>query len=449
VNPDAAEAAGLLVKLQLPADTQRIDRLIVLGVLGSMDADASAARLTELLVGHRHSQGLGVLPVGTPTNNSRARRSGFGRTLSASEAFDLARRGQPPGDGSDGALLCAALGISPAALKGVAHATDREQTAAGHMNALLWPAALGYWLDSLVQPGLSDAAIDDLRGHGVAWVRGRGPLPSLRIGRQPYGVLPATSLSAWQPSSEPHGVRLMADLLKRTASWWLDGIHRAPVVRAGADPGKGLLDVLAQAPVSRSVHVRSLVGANASYIPMPVLTGAEPAKRLGEEANRQRWMSLLALKSLGITGFPYIGQLVAASDPVPELRLPYTVDTRQPPPEQQSAWKALSGYLRGLKGRGTAELRAEDPHEHRSLLGLLARRSVLLERLGLGNRVQVMPVPRWLATGSQTQFVGGELVFGVIRVGRQLVPRLAYEPHHHLAIDEVLGAAQGDETYLH
>ena len=37
---------------------------------------------------------------------------------------------------------------------------------------------------------------------------------------------------------------------------------------------------------------------------------------------------------------------------------------------------------------------------------------------------------------------------GVARLGRDLVPRLLGEPQHHLAIDEVLGAAERNQTDL-
>src|SRR4029078_11511160 len=38
---------------------------------------------------------------------------------------------------------------------------------------------------------------------------------------------------------------------------------------------------------------------------------------------------------------------------------------------------------------------------------------------------------------------------GVARVGRDLVARLLGVAEHHLAVDEVLGTTEGDETYLH
>jgi hypothetical protein len=381
IDKDAAEAAGLLLRLPLPAGTAQVDRLVVLGVLGSLDAPAASTRVAELLVNHHYSRGLEVLPIGTPTNNTAADRSGFAGRDDPVASFEVERRTPAPPDGSDGSLLARALGISGDTLRGVANSGTTEQAAAGQMNALVWPAAFGYWFDSLVQPGPQDGDIADVRGHAIQMLRGRGPLPPLRVGRQPYGVLPVTSLRDWQAGSEPPGVVHAAEFLRLALPWWLDGVLHAPVVRAGANPDQGILDVLAQSPVSSTVAVRSMVGANVCYIPYAQIPGIDgPAA----EANRQRWLALLAMRSLGLNGLLYISQLVGRADPVPLLQLPYTVDPRTPRDQVAGAWQAITTYLRGLRGRTTADLKAEDPHGFTSLLTLLAKRSVMLERVRAG-----------------------------------------------------------------
>jgi hypothetical protein len=361
IDVDAADRAGLLVRLKLPAGTNSIDRLVVLGVLTTLDPAASAARLAELLVGHHHSTGLEVLRIGTPTNNTAADTSGFARRDDPSVTFAVERRTPAPPDGTDGGVLARALGIPADTLRGIANSNDSEQVAAGQVNALVWPSAMGYWFDSLVQPGLTDSVISDIRRHAVQMVRGRGPLPPLRIGRQPYAILPVTSLSGWMPLNDPPGVVQMVRILRLAYPWWLDGITRVPIVRAGADPDHGVLDALGQAPVSGTVGVRSMIGANVCYIPSAIASNASAGNATGEEANRQRWLALVGFRALGIDGFPYLGQLVAQHDPIPNLNLPYTVDTRLPGDQQTAAWQAIVTYLNRLRGRRTTDFKAEDP----------------------------------------------------------------------------------------
>ena len=65
------------------------------------------------------------------------------------------------------------------------------------MRTALWPVTWGYMLDQLAGE-LSDDAIAAARAHFLANVAAGGALPALRLGRQPYGVLPATSLRRWR-----------------------------------------------------------------------------------------------------------------------------------------------------------------------------------------------------------------------------------------------------------
>jgi hypothetical protein len=380
----AAEQAGLLLRVPLPAGTNAVDRLVVLGVLGSLDPTASAARLEALLAGHHYSSGLAVLPIGTPTNNTAADTSGYSGRDDPLATFVVERRMPAPPDGSDGALLARALGIAADTFRGIAHSNDSEQAAAGQFNALVWPTAMGYWFETLVQPGPSDAVIADIRSHALQMVRGRGPLPPLRIGAQPYGVLPVTSFANWQPSNEPPGVVQIVAFLRSAYSWWQDGVAHAPVVRAGADPDQGVLDALSQLPVSSTVGVRSMVGANVCYIPNGFSVAGSSAQPLADEANRQRWLALLGLRALGVVDYPYLGQLVAHADPIATLDLPYTVDLRLPLDQQNVAWQAVVAYLNQLPKRGVKDFAVEDPRTLGSLLALLARRSVMLERLRVG-----------------------------------------------------------------
>ncbi len=383
VDPAVAEAAGLLIRMPLPPGTNRIDRLIVLGVLNATDPATSGARLANVLAGHHYSTGLGIVPVGTASNNTAAQRTGFTRADDPVASFAVERRTPTPPPGSDGALLATALGVPPETLRGVAHSNDAEQEAAAHLNALVWPATIGYWLETLIQPGPADATIDQIRAHCVDFVRGRGPLPAIRVGSQPYGVLPVTSLRRWTPSSEPDGVIEAVRLLRGALPWWVDGIGRAPVVRAGADPDHGTLDMLAQSPVSSSVGIRSMLGANACFVPHPRFFGG---KSPAAEAKRQRWLALTAFRALGINGVPYLAQLVAQTTHTTDFRLPYTVDPQRTPADAATDWLAISAYLTGLRGQRTADLQGEDPRTLTSLLTLLARRSVMLERVRSGIR---------------------------------------------------------------
>ena len=107
--------------------------------------------------------------------------------------------------------------------------------------------------------GLTIAGRDWARAHALRHLRPGGPLPVLRVGRQPYGVLPVTSLDSWT-SSEDAGTKLrdvlvrLRDVVFRPAS--------AGVARVGRtdDPSSDLVDVLHLGAISSSYVVRALMG---------------------------------------------------------------------------------------------------------------------------------------------------------------------------------------------
>ena len=70
------------------------------------------------------------------------------------------------------------------------------------MRIALWPVTWGYMLDQLAGE-LSDDAIAAARAHFLASVAAGGALPTLRLGRQPYGVLAVTSLGQWRLLDPP------------------------------------------------------------------------------------------------------------------------------------------------------------------------------------------------------------------------------------------------------
>src|SRR5947207_14474979 len=95
------------------------------------------------------------------------------------------------------------------------------------MNAALWPATWGYFLSRMM---LGAFAFDDVldanglgsksREHFITHVRARGPLPTLRIGRQPYGVLPAISLDRWTGIENDPLDSLLVSVLRSLRPIW-------------------------------------------------------------------------------------------------------------------------------------------------------------------------------------------------------------------------------------
>ena len=92
------------------------------------------------------------------------------------------------------------------------------------MSTVLWPVTWGYWLPQAAGVALADA--DWARDHARRFVRPAGPLPTLRVGRQPYGLLPVTSLGRFTGDER-------TNRLRRAVAGLVDGAWR-PALGAGA-----------------------------------------------------------------------------------------------------------------------------------------------------------------------------------------------------------------------
>ena len=206
---DAAVEAGMAIRIPLDAlpdlPGQGYDRLVVVGVAAGDDHHTA---LAELLEAHRATQGLGILPPGTPTNTT-ATATGIGPDSDDLDAYFDAELDPPRGvplrflrEPADlfqlGAADATAIALGLAgwtALDRTRHAADPSAELARAANQVLWPAALGGWFAGPLSWADGTPLLDTTdtlltRDWVTDFVRPEGPLPTLRVGRHPYGILP-------------------------------------------------------------------------------------------------------------------------------------------------------------------------------------------------------------------------------------------------------------------
>ena len=264
---DEAIAKGLGARIDIgPADAAAgFDELLVLGLRYSSDASNGAAEIERLFTNHLFSSnGLGILPQGTPTNNTEGLGSGYHSQDDADRAFDNVFKHEDAfietSDDfakADGQHLAEGLGISLSFVKQVPQAAAVDQAEARAMNAALWPATWGYFLEEMMASAVSAADIVATREFFTRFVSGRGPLPAIRIARQPYGVLPATAFSrlAIGDGAGSYTNRLQA-LLSRVDVQWDALKQNVSTVSQPGDPHQRLLDILGLHPGSIEFYQR-------------------------------------------------------------------------------------------------------------------------------------------------------------------------------------------------
>ena len=107
------------------------------------------------------------------------------------------------------------------------------------------------------------AARDHFKDH----VRARGHFPALRIGRQPYGVLPVCWSAGWKPLEGRALDAPLASMLARLRTTWENSVPNVPRLPGAADPEAALVGLLGMSPSSTSYVARNMIGPeyNLSY----------------------------------------------------------------------------------------------------------------------------------------------------------------------------------------
>lgn len=277
VDFEQAVKVGMGFKIPLSADQwlHGADRVTVVGVrLGDDPDEGGRKHLEELLAHHRDGRsGLELIPQGTPTNNTEEDGSGWTKAEEADDAFDRLRDAgdlggdpaPPPAERLDGRWLADGLGIDPAMLNAVPGAGGSDQAEARLMNRALWPATLGYFLDTMMEPLVGEETVDQARWFFTSHVSGRGPLPPLRVGQQPYGIVPAIAFDRTKKrpvdgdgKSEREQFLLQLHRLLHVADddWAQMSQDVVSLGTPGADVEAALLEVLGLHPASAEFHYR-------------------------------------------------------------------------------------------------------------------------------------------------------------------------------------------------
>jgi hypothetical protein len=273
---EAALGVGMGLRIQLSAAeaVNGFEKITVVGLRLSADAATTQADLEQLLEDHYHSRhGMSFVPQGSATNNTEDEGSAYTWTDDQDFAFDIvfgkAESNVPAAQASakrDGEWFADYLGLNEARIARFPHSNGRDQAEAQAMNRALWPATLGYFMEELTGDLFTDDDREFVREYFIDRVSGRGPIPAVRIGKQPYGVLPITTFKSLQFSgsikptnnllSIPQQRKRLYDFLIKLNTWWETmGKDVAHVGKSG-DPHQVLLDVLGLHHGSVEYHQR-------------------------------------------------------------------------------------------------------------------------------------------------------------------------------------------------
>lgn len=265
---------GFRISLTAAQASAGFDKIVVLGVSLSVDQVESQKRLEELMDNHHYSpKGFSLLLQGTPTNNTEQDGSGYTQNDLPNSTSYFVETGNPSFDANadcDGRNLADALGIDYGPLQYILNSDAIDHKQAVLMNKALYPATLGYFFETLLQPVFNQDNLDSIREFFVHHVTGRGPLPALRVGDQPYGVLLTSDFSKWKSSrsGSPSQISFLNGLqavLSKYQQLW-DGLLNdlMYVGKPEQDPDAVLMNILGLQAGSVSFHQRT--GYSTDYL---------------------------------------------------------------------------------------------------------------------------------------------------------------------------------------
>ncbi len=250
---------------------------------------------------------------GHATNNTSNGNSGY---RSSGRERGAAFAALPPAEAaahSAAATLGHALGASDASrFARFAGGESRYEHTASQVHAALYGASFGFFFTEVLYPVIKRASFRDIREHVQRCLRPAGPCAPLRVGRQPYGVIPVLSTPvAWRWKDEleslpPGFSRTLATTLAGIRLWVegvtpdervLDKLVTMAAPPPGAEPHVMLAELLKQAPLATGAKVRPIGGAASLYI-----TGAQLAK--AEEAHRNVVNAILG--AAGVQGLIHV-----------------------------------------------------------------------------------------------------------------------------------------------
>ena len=298
VDFDRAVSVGMAMRIPLVgAQTRGFNRLVVLGLKSGLTPANAVSRLAAAFEAHHYTDGLELLRHGAPTNNTEDAKSAFATSdPNFSRLFELEQGPPlcPKSPAADGDRVARALGIAPDLLAHVRGADGNQDEQARSMNAVLWPATWGYYLDQIVTGAVPapETILPAARSHFVEHVRARGHYPILRVGRQPYGLLPVFWSARWTPLEGRPLDTPLNNLLKRLRTTWENSVANVPVISGTSDPEAALVSVLGMSPSSSSYVTRNVIGPeyNLTYW------------KFVRQDIGQTWWSALSARSLAGTG---------------------------------------------------------------------------------------------------------------------------------------------------
>ena len=281
VNFEQAVDKGMGFKVPLNTADARagFSQLLVIGLKLSADETDAKQLLQDLLENHRYSiEGMSLLQQGAPTNNTEEEDAAYSKKQTIADIAALVEKNQllfePTADlreATDGQRLADYLGLDYDLFQATPNSQLTDHKEAVAMNKALYAATLGYYMHSMLNKVTGDGAKQQLRAHFTNMVTGRGPLPAIRVGNQPYGIVVTSAFDKWKYPLRENRLspatsfyQKMYDFLKYMQDAWQAKVPGLAHISKQGNANDNLMKVLGLHP--NSVEFYQRVGYSWDYL---------------------------------------------------------------------------------------------------------------------------------------------------------------------------------------
>lgn len=396
---DSAVQSGMGIRIPLTGtQTRGFTRIAVFGLNTQVEPATAAARFGDLLQAHHYTGGLELLRHGAPTKNSGDTSSAFcSHDLNYADLYALEQGSPlcPSRPTADGDRLARAIGFDPGLLAHIGGANGGQDEHALAMNTVLWPATWGYYLEQIVAGSVPnpDVLLPLARDHFIHHVRARGHFPILRVGVQPYGVLPIQWSGEWKDIDNRALDAPLMSLLRNLRTTWEASIANVPRISGAADPEAALVSVLGMQPRSASYSARSVIGPEYNLIYW----------RFVQQDPGQSWWSALSAKTAAEAGTlaTVMSSTRLASTTFVNAQRLLTDVLVAPAPLQGLAAPAYLTQLQALTWQGLRDVPM--PSQPVPLLFLLLRHAALRQYLDTAAGLLAQQTPSGIQAGERIE----------------------------------------------
>ncbi len=399
---EEAEKKGMALRVPV-SDAEfknGFDKIIVLGVKLSQDELQGKETVERLFQNHQYALGgMSLLKQGTPTNNtSTVSTTNSGEEPASEDSFKSAFTPlyvptEHHDERKDGQFLAEALGIDHQNIQHLPHADSADICEAIAMNKALYPATLGYALDQFYGNAIPGTSLKETRTFFQDYVLGRGLLPAIRVDKQPYGIIPTSSLAHWtynDTSKDGYYLGLQKKVLTPFRNIWKSHFDELPYLTKEGATDKNIpsrfLEIMGLHASSVDFYQRFIAGPKA----LSNLPGQNTIAQL-QLANKNKFSALFSLNAGWILDYGFLSDVKELYGPIIEgLSLSESNGLQKLKGTDKNYIDFLSeSGIKAIREENFAEYSPESPIPPFSLLYLLLRHAMLREYLNVSSNILV------------------------------------------------------------